>query len=541
MAVVQISRIQHRKGLQQDLPQLASAEFGWALDARRLYIGNGTIAEGAPVTGVTEILTQYSDILNIGNNYTFKGAQTGYTSQTGPTALTPVQRNLQQKLDDITNVRDFGAVGDGSTDDTASIQRAIDQIYFGNFSLGTPRLRRVLRFPAGTYLISNSLKLPSYAILQGEGRDRTRIEQIEPYPVIQLKDSAGRYDSNYGITSGATISHDIVIRDMTLNNTDSSSNILTLDSCYNVEVSDVRFEGAVSASTSTAVDNQNAVYAVPQSAVIGDITDVTFTSCEFTNCDQGLVINAERVRVMGCLLQEMSRGIVVDTTATTAATLNIKVIGNTFDGIGRQAVLVSNAASTTSTAVMLSMNYFGEVGTGRNGIGNAITPVVSFTGSDNYSIGDVFERPDADHGAYERVSYASRALQAGIDSKTGLTMGMMQQTPATFLTLAASQTNANTGILFSQDRGAVRMHYWLQRDSVSAHRQGTIDVIIRGTNVQYMDEYMEYPNASNMVYPGPTGLTFKVTSINSTMARLEYTTNSSGTADLTYYVTSLNQ
>ena len=76
MAVVQISRIQHRKGLQQDLPQLASAEFGWALDARRLYIGNGTIAEGAPVTGVTEILTQYSDILNIGNNYTFKGAQT---------------------------------------------------------------------------------------------------------------------------------------------------------------------------------------------------------------------------------------------------------------------------------------------------------------------------------------------------------------------------------------------------------------------------------------------------------------------------------
>jgi hypothetical protein len=43
MAIVQISRIQHRRGLQQDLPNLASAELGWSLDERRLYIGNGTL------------------------------------------------------------------------------------------------------------------------------------------------------------------------------------------------------------------------------------------------------------------------------------------------------------------------------------------------------------------------------------------------------------------------------------------------------------------------------------------------------------------
>jgi hypothetical protein len=42
MAIVQISRIQHRRGLQQDLPQLASGELGWSIDERRLYIGNGT-------------------------------------------------------------------------------------------------------------------------------------------------------------------------------------------------------------------------------------------------------------------------------------------------------------------------------------------------------------------------------------------------------------------------------------------------------------------------------------------------------------------
>ena len=44
MAVVQISRIQIRRGqknLGSGLPQLASGEFGWAVDTQELYIGNG--------------------------------------------------------------------------------------------------------------------------------------------------------------------------------------------------------------------------------------------------------------------------------------------------------------------------------------------------------------------------------------------------------------------------------------------------------------------------------------------------------------------
>jgi hypothetical protein len=60
VAVIQISRIQHRRGLEADLPNLASAELGYSVDTRKLYIGNGTIEEGAPSLGRTEILTQYS-------------------------------------------------------------------------------------------------------------------------------------------------------------------------------------------------------------------------------------------------------------------------------------------------------------------------------------------------------------------------------------------------------------------------------------------------------------------------------------------------
>ena len=62
MAIVQISQITNRKGLQENLPQLAGAELGWSIDSRRLYIGNGTLEEGAPEIGNTEILTEFSEL-----------------------------------------------------------------------------------------------------------------------------------------------------------------------------------------------------------------------------------------------------------------------------------------------------------------------------------------------------------------------------------------------------------------------------------------------------------------------------------------------
>lgn len=58
MAIVQISQIKNRRGLSEDLPQLASAELGWSLDTQELYIGNGSTDEGAPEVGNTRILTE---------------------------------------------------------------------------------------------------------------------------------------------------------------------------------------------------------------------------------------------------------------------------------------------------------------------------------------------------------------------------------------------------------------------------------------------------------------------------------------------------
>ena len=133
MAVVQISKIQHRRGKETTtgIPQLASAELGWAVDTQKLYIGNGSVNEGAPAVGNTEILTTKTNIFDLLDQYEFKG-NTGATVQTGEFANDPIKRTIQKRLDDIVSIKSFGAVGDGVTDDSDAIQRAVDQIFLNS-------------------------------------------------------------------------------------------------------------------------------------------------------------------------------------------------------------------------------------------------------------------------------------------------------------------------------------------------------------------------------------------------------------------------
>lgn len=64
------------------------------------------------------------------------------------------------------NVREFGAEGDGATDDTAAIQSALDEA--GSHGGG------IVRIPSGTYSFS-SISIPASTILLGAGPDRTNL------------------------------------------------------------------------------------------------------------------------------------------------------------------------------------------------------------------------------------------------------------------------------------------------------------------------------------------------------------------------------
>jgi hypothetical protein len=76
------------------------------------------------------------------------------------------QLNWQQRSDWI-NVKDLGAKGDGTTDDTAAIQSAYDQ-------MGSTGRNRVVYFPPGRYRITSTLTITgdtSGVYLVGHGRD----------------------------------------------------------------------------------------------------------------------------------------------------------------------------------------------------------------------------------------------------------------------------------------------------------------------------------------------------------------------------------
>lgn len=539
MAIVQISQIQVRRGLQQDLPALASAEMGWSVDTRQLYIGNGTIAEGAPIEGVTQILTQYSDILNIGNAYIFKGAQSGYTSQTGRYSTTPVTRTLQQVLDDTINVADFGALGDGITDDTAAIQRAIDQVLFGGFALTVIRLRREIHFPAGTYIISSALTLPSYVTLIGAGPQRTIIQQTSNAVVMALKDSSGQSGGLYGAGGAFTATY-VAVRDMSLVNI-SSYNVLNLDSASNLDFHRVNFVGSQLSSTSTSTTGQNAIYAVPTNATLGSINNVVFIDCVFTQCTQGMILNAIDVKIIGCTFLNLGVGITVDATVTSAASQNIKISSTSFDKIGNQALYVNAATVGTPLHVVSVGNYYGEVGTSYVGVGSPATNVIYFNASDCFSISDTFARPDADNSVFRRVQHQLGTVNYSITANSGIQNGMIRTGAGKIVSLSAGQTSANTGIVFTGSiHNAFTLHYLLQRPSVPAWRNGTITVITdTSTNVEYIDEYVEYPNQTSstyFTYPGTTGVTFTVVSVGTGKYVLQYTSNSNGTATLTYNI-----
>ena len=128
MAIVQISRIQVRRGQKNvgsGLPQLAGGEFGWAVDTRELYIGNGSVSEGSPAVGNSKILTEHDNLFSFADQYTFQ--KNVATMQTGTTSMLPVARTLQERLDEKVSVKSFGATGDGS-DQTVVIQLSLIHI-----------------------------------------------------------------------------------------------------------------------------------------------------------------------------------------------------------------------------------------------------------------------------------------------------------------------------------------------------------------------------------------------------------------------------
>ena len=405
MAVVQISRIQIRRGQANGgtgLPQLASGEFAWAVDTQELYIGNGAVSEGAPYVGNTKVITEHDNILELAALYQYKKNDTSIS--TAPNGEI-IKRSLQDRLDDFVSVRAFGAVGDGFVDDTLAIQRAIDQLFINPSTIGDTRSKLKLFFEAGTYNITDELRIPPYAHLIGDGIDSTIISQLGVgidsgsvvFRTVDGNSTPGDYTDIGNMTYLKRPQH-IYVTGMTLQNT-SVRSVVLLDNVDSAVFERVKFVGAFENGNSPSVtigaftnDTQSGVYMRSNSPVFCN-TNVLFKSCIFNTTGYGIYSESESnyIMVENCTFFQLFDGITIGGGSSGA--INSSISENYFDQIDRYGVWIKAGTSIDSSyGNVTKSNKFYIVGTNNQSYANAQYYIIKFDKANNKSTDDYFER-----------------------------------------------------------------------------------------------------------------------------------------------------
>lgn len=484
MPIIQISRIQHRRGLREDLPNLASAELGWCIDTRQLFIGNGTLAEYAPTLGHTEILTEYSDLFGKFGSYTYSGEEaTGYSATTGSSSVDPVQRSLQGRLDDVVSVKSFGALGDGVTDDTAAINRALYQLYCRE---PIPAARKTLYFPAGLYIISDTIKIPTYAMLAGEGKNSTIIKMLtnpnNSTHVVKTADSQQQVGLNIGNNSAVTPAY-IDVRDMTFETIEDMS-ILLIEQAHHCTFVNVGFFGSLTVPGDTGESTH--CFNATSTPVLQSYA-ITFDKCSFGKTTYSVVLDDDVQNIVfnACDFSENYVGFSIGQNTSINPLIefgprSVRVTNSLFKNIARSGIFVYLPIHGFSSA----FNFFQEVGNQYAGTGNPDAPVIVFESTDNTSFGDYFERTDADDKIFPRVQNAGAPTL--VQYPTELRIGSLRQSYGGELELSANASSTSTGITFDLEVSqAYIVDYAIE--STGMFRSGTMR--IAGTNID--DEYTE--------------------------------------------------
>lgn len=362
MAVVQISKIQVRRGQKNSnsgIPQLSSAEFAWAVDSQELFIGNGSVAEGAPYVGNTKILTEHDNILDLANSYQFANDDNSITFA--------VSRTLQNKLDEYVSVLDFGAIGDGSTDCVAAFESAFTEL----FRNANSNYKKVLIIPNGEYLFTSDLRVPSGVILQGETKTGAILNIGSNN--IRFITSTGLELANFNSSNRPT---NVSFSNFTIQRTTGQ---LTCTGLSNSQFNNLQFEGnyvlgnTVSSLSTTpaAVFWNNDLFGIRT-------TDLVFEDCEFRSnsvsikCSQTASFETNII-IDGCSFNTNDTSIYIN--GVSGQTNAWKITDCEFEEIAKQAFRSTNGFYTiiqkcrlknvgngTNTAASPTdvMIYFGE-------------------------------------------------------------------------------------------------------------------------------------------------------------------------------------
>jgi len=373
MAVVQISKIQHRRGQKNSnsgIPQLSSAELAWAVDTQELFIGNGSVAEGAPYVGNTKILTEHDNLLELIQSYKWARSDLSVT--------TSVPRALQSKLDEYVSVLDFGAVGDGVADDAAAFEAAFTAL----FKNVDETYRKVLLVPNGEYRFARDLVIPAgrsntldpnaairNVIIRGEtqlgavlhiGSNNIRFTTIDGREFLDFE-STNRPEN-------------IILSNLTIRRTTGQ---LVLSGVANSMLDTVRFLGTYElgdAVTSLSTEPAAVFWLNDRDGI--KVDNVKFKSCRFEStslgvkCSQTALFDSE-VIFDDCEFFVNDTGIYIEGLATQGN--NWRVDDCRFEEIAAQAFRATQGRGT-----LIQRSRFKNTGNGINTEGTPVEYMVYF-------------------------------------------------------------------------------------------------------------------------------------------------------------------
>lgn len=226
----------------------------------------------------------------------------------------------------VINVLDFGAVGDGVTDDTAAIKLARDSI---STDFNTSATGGVLHFPRGKYKISSVVEIPPAMVLTGEARHNGT--NLNAGSIIDVThDGVGiRFIRKAG--AGTTLTHNGGMQDLIVSGLGASATVA---------------QRLVELGDSGNVDVNNGAWG-------GFITRCAFNSTYGYGVYSA---HSQEWTISGNYFKGVRHGVFYPTVAASA-----KIIGNSFEmsaaSLDAYAIVCYRGALGGAAGVIITDNY----------------------------------------------------------------------------------------------------------------------------------------------------------------------------------------